>query len=167
MEPVIAKLRRISVLRKLPALAEVWKKERHECGSVLIETALAFMLGMTVVLGIVEFCMMSYTYGVFSDAARHGMRYATIHGADSTNCSGPSAGCADATGANVVSDVKTFAGMFLQNVSGATVQVSYPDGSSATPSRVDVTITYTYQPLFHLAGMSHVFNVDAEGRIVY
>ena len=64
-----------------------------ERGSV--ETAIAYLLGIAAVLGIVELAMMCYTFGVVSEAARAGVRYASIHGADSSNCSGPTHGCGD------------------------------------------------------------------------
>ena len=139
-----------------------------ESGSVAIETALSFMMIMTLVLGIIECCMMVYTYSVLADAARHGVRYATIHGASSSNCSGPSTGCADSSAANVINDVTTYARTFTGNISGMTVQVTYPDaGGSTTPSRVTVTIRCTYRPLFNFPGMSQVFQVSSQGRIVY
>ena len=139
-----------------------------ESGSVLIETAGSFMLVMAMVLGIVECCTMAYTYGVLSEAARNAVRYATVHGTDSTNCSGPSAGCTDSTAANVSNQVTDFAAAFLQNTSGITVNVSYPDASgSAPPSRVIVSLSYTYQPLFSLFAMHPTFQVSDEGRIVY
>lgn len=138
-----------------------------DCGSAAIETALVFMLIMTLMIGIIECCVMMYTFGVVAEAARHGVRYATIHGSMSSNCSGPSTGCADSTGANVVSDVTTFANQFVSNVSGLTVQVTYPDaGGSTAPSRVTVGVTYTYVPMF-ISGMSHSFNVSSQGRILY
>ena len=142
--------------------------EVDEQGSVLIETALSFMLMMTCVLGIIECCMMTYTYSVYADAARYGVRYATFHGANSSNCSGPTTGCGDPTGANVVSGVTSYASNYSTPVSGMAVAVSYPDtGGSTTPSRVLVTITYTYLPIFHFPGANHTFQVVSQGRIIY
>lgn len=139
-----------------------------ESGSVTIETALSFMLVMTMVLGIIELCIMAYTYSVLADAARHGVRYATIHGASSSNCSGPSIGCKDSSAANVVNDVTIYANNFSRNISGMTVQVIYPDaGGSTTPSRVTVSITYTYQSMFHVLGSGPAFHVSSQGRILY
>ena len=143
-------------------------KLRSECGSVLIETAASYMLGMAMVLGIIEVCVMAYTYGVLSEAARNGVRYACIHGTSSSSCSGPSTGCADTSAANVVSQVTSFAGTFMGNAPGITVNVSYPDTTgSAAPSRVIVSVSYPYQPLFALFGMRPTFQVSEQGRIVY
>jgi Flp pilus assembly protein TadG len=125
------------------------------------------MVMMTMLLGIMECCMMGYSYSVLEDAAREGVRYAIIHGTDSSSCSGPSTGCGDSTGANVVSDVKTYAGVFTKSASNITVTVSYPDGTSTAESRVQVTITETYQPVFHLPLTAQTMTVSSEGRILY
>jgi len=141
---------------------------RSELGAAALETALGLMLIMTCVLGIIECCMMVYTYSVYADAAREGTRYATLHGLDSVSCSGPSAGCADPTAANVISYVKTYATAYAAQTSSLTVTVSYPDvGGCATPSRVIVTVAYVYKPLFKLPGMSPSFQASSQGRIVY
>lgn len=138
-----------------------------EQGSTLIETALSYMLMMSFLLGIIECCMMVYTYSVYSDAARQAVRYATFHGVDSSSCSGPSTGCGDPSGTNVVNYATSYAQPFRAFITGMTVLVAYPDGSSATPSRVSVTIQYNYKPLFNLPGTSHVFQVSSQGRILY
>jgi Flp pilus assembly protein TadG len=153
--------------RRLPRFGTSEKPFRSDSGSVAIETALAFMLIITLMVGIIECCVMMYTFSVVAEAARHGVRYATIHGSASSNCSGPSTGCTDSTGANVVTDVTTFANQFVKNVSGLTVQVTYPDtGGSTAPSRVTVGVTYTYVPMF-VSGMRHSFHVSSQGRILY
>jgi len=141
---------------------------RDERGAAAIETALGLMLILTCMLGIIECCLMVYTYSVYTDAAREGARYATLHGLDSTSCSGPSAGCADPTAANVISYVKTYASTYTAQTSSLSVTVSYPDaGGCATPSRVIVTVAYVYKPLFKLPGMAPSFQASSQGRIVY
>jgi Flp pilus assembly protein TadG len=138
-----------------------------EQGSVMVETALSFFLIITCVLGIIECCLMVYTYAVYADAARHGVRYATFHGTDSTSCSGPSAGC-DSTAASVVSDVTTYASGYAAPASGLTVTVTYPDaGGSKASSRVIVNVAYSYHPLFNFPGTPTNFQVKSQGRIVY
>jgi Flp pilus assembly protein TadG len=142
--------------------------QANESGSVLIETALSYFLIMTCMLGIIECCLMTYTYSVYADAARHGARYASMHGSASANCSGPSSGCADATAANVVASVTGYASSYAAPVTGMTVVVTYPDtGGCAAPSRVVVTITYNYNPLFTFPGSTHTFQVSSQGRIIY
>ena len=137
-------------------------------GSVLVETSIAYMLGMAMVLGIVELATMCYTFGVVSEAARAGVHNASIHGADSSNCSGPTTGCGDPTAAHVVTQVTAFAATFTRSASPMTVTVTYPDaGGSTAPSRVQVAVTYTYHPLFGISAIGHVFQVTEQGRIAY
>jgi hypothetical protein len=139
-----------------------------QSGSVLVETSIAYMLGMTMVLGIIELAMMCYTFGVVSEAARAGVHYASIHGADSANCSGPTTGCGDPTAAHVVTQVTAFAATFIRIATPMTVTVTYPDtGGSTAPSRVLVAVSYTYHPLFGISAIGHVFNVAEQGRIAY
>jgi Flp pilus assembly protein TadG len=140
---------------------------RDERGSILVETAVGFMLVMTMVLGILECCMMSYTYAMLEDATREGVRYASFHGADSALCSGPGTGCGDSVGANVVSDVTVYAATYVPNTSAMTVSVTWPDAASTAASRVRVAILYTYRPLFNYPGATHVLSVSSEGRILY
>jgi len=140
---------------------------RDTSGFAAVETAFAFLLAVPVLVGCFELCMFTYTQTALTDAARVGVRYAIVHGSNSSPCSGPSVGCSDSTGANVSSMVDTYAARSVSSLSGATVTVTYPDGSSAPPSRVVVSISYSYLPSFLPAGISGVMNAKAEGRIVY
>jgi len=136
-------------------------------GSVVIETTLAYMILIVVVLGIVELSLMGYTYSVVAEAARQGIRYATLHGTSSASCSGPSTGCSDSSGTHVADNVIAYVTNFAGNVSGTKVSVAYPDGASAPSSRVLVQVTYTYAPMFNLPGFAQNFQVNSEGRIIY
>lgn len=139
---------------------------REEHGASMVETALGLMLMMTMVLGVMEFSMMTYTYSVYADATRQGMRYASIHGSDSSSCSGPTTGCTDSTGANVVSTVTSYAADYVTAANSVNVSVSYPDSASTPGSRVTVTTTYTYKPLFGL-GVTPSFTMTSAGRITF
>jgi len=145
---------------------ELAARLRSEQGSVAVETSISFMVMILFLFGIMECCMMAYTYASLEDAAREGVRYAIVHGADSSSCEGPSTGC-DATAANIKTDVSTYAGKFVGNLTGMVVTVSYPDGTSTALSRVQVSVTQTYQPIFKLPGTSHVMTVSSAGRILY
>ena len=139
----------------------------QDAGSILIETALGFMIMMTMVLGIMELCVMAYTYAAVEDATRAGVRYACLHGTDSTSCSGPSSGCADSTGANVTAYVKSYASSFFASSGSLNVTVSYPDSASTPNSRVQVVAALAYVPLFHVPIGAQRLQVSSEGRIVY
>ncbi|MGC1783250.1 MAG: TadE family protein [Acidobacteriaceae bacterium] len=133
----------------------------------MVESALALLVVLPMVFWLFEMSMLTYTYSVLGDAARQGVRYAIVHGTDSSNCSGPSTGCADSAGANVSSVVKTYAAYSFHNLSNMQVSVTYPDVSSSPPSRVNVTINYTYVPYIQLPGIVHSIQMSAQGRIVY
>lgn len=136
-------------------------------GSLVVETALALMVALPMVLWLFELCMFTYTYSVLGDAARQGVRYAIVHGTDTTNCSGPSTGCNDTTGANVISVVQKAAAFSFHDLSQMKVQVTYPDGASNPPSRVNVAINYTYVPYVKLPGIANAMQLNAQGRIIY
>lgn len=138
-----------------------------EEGSLMVETSVALLVAVPLVFWMFELCMLTYTYSVLGDAARQGVRYAIVHGTDSSTCSGPSSGCSDSTGANVISQVKSAAAYSFHDTSQMTVTVSYPDSSSAPPSRVNVSIQYTYVPYIKLPGITQTVDLNAEGRIVY
>lgn len=138
-----------------------------ESGSLVIETALSLLLVIPIVFWLFEMCMLTYTYSVLGDAARQGIRYAIVHGTDTTNCSGPSTGCADTSGANVIAVVQQAAAYSFHDLSDMQVQVLYPDLSSAPLSRVTVTINYTYVPYIRLPGIAQSVQLSAQGRINY
>lgn len=141
--------------------------QRDARGSVLVETCLALLLAFPVVFSAFELCIFTYTQAILGDAARVGVRYAIIHGVDSSTCSGPSNGCPDQSGANVIATVQNYAAASLKSLNGITVTPTWPDASSAPPSRVQVTVTYNYSPFFQNSGMSMAMYATAEGRIVY
>lgn len=138
-----------------------------EEGALMIEAALALLVIMPLVFWLFEICMLTYTCSVLGDAARQGVRYAIDHGTDSTLCSGPSEGCSDTAATNVISVVKRNAAYSFHNLSNMAVQVTYPDGNSSPPSRVNVAIQYTYVPYIQLPGIARNIDVSAQGRIVF
>jgi Flp pilus assembly protein TadG len=140
---------------------------RSEDGSLVVETALSLLVVMPMVFWLFEMCMLTYTYSVLGDAARQGVRYAIVHGTDSGNCSGPSSGCGDTSAANVKSVVNAAAAYSFHDLTRMTVQVTYPDLASNPPSRVNVTINYTYVPYIKLPGIADSVQLSAQGRIIY
>jgi Flp pilus assembly protein TadG len=160
--PRHAKLFRISA-RRFSHRSKAGRFGSEE-GSLAVETALSLLLIIPMVFWLFEMCMLTYTYSVLGDAARQGVRYAIVHGSDSSSCSGPSSGCADAPGANVVSIVKNSAAYSFHDL---TVQATYPDLASSPGSRVTVIINYTYVPYIKLPGIADSVQLSAQGRIIY
>ena len=113
---------------------------------------------------IFEFCMTIYTYSVLGNAAREGVRYAIVHGSDSSSCSGPSSGCGDTAGSNVTAVVNSYAAISFHDISAMTVTPSWPDGTSTPSSRVLVTISYPYIALPDVAGIRSPANAGYRRR---
>ena len=106
----------------------------------------------TVVFWIFELGWVMYTYAVMADAANEGVRYAIVHSGG------------DTTGTQ--SQVATFARTSLHDVSALSTSVTFPDGSSAPPNRVRVTVTYTYVPWLSKFINTPTIRTYSEGRMV-
>ena len=151
-----------------------WRKDSS--GQAQVEFVLTILFVLLLFFGIIELIMLIYTYNVLADSAKEGVRYAIVHGCnfDSSNCSGtcvfatPSPpSCSDANADNVKAWARTFARASLHDTSAMAIAVNYPDGSSDAPNRVQVAVSYPYQPLFGLGWPTVTVRAAAEGRIVY
>jgi Flp pilus assembly protein TadG len=121
-------------------------------GQSLLETALMIPLIFTVVFWVFELSWLMFTYVTLANAANEGVRYSIVH-------SGGDPGGTQTT-------VEAFASTSLHNISAMSTSVTFPDGSAAPPSRVRVTVTYTYVPF--LSGFINTPTVHtyAEGRMI-
>lgn len=141
---------------------------RRDDGQSMVETALSLILAFSVAFLVFEASMLAYSYSVINNAAREGVRYAIVHGTDSTSCSGPSAGCGDAAAANVVAVVTSYAATSFHDISAMTVTVSYPDATKSQPmSLVIVTVNYNFIPYFKFPALSSILHLTSQGRILY
>jgi Flp pilus assembly protein TadG len=114
---------------------------RREDGGSLIEFALIAFAFVGLLLTVVEMSRMVFVYANLAEAAHDGARYATVHGSDNPP---------DTAVTNYVTNIVTGVDKTDVNQSGAKLQiaVNYPDGTNTPGSRVDVTVTYLYDPLF-------------------
>jgi hypothetical protein len=150
---------------------------RSDRGQSTIEFALVIIMLMVLVFSIVEMIFFVHTYNVLADSAKEGVRYAIVHGANNpaaaTDIDGPPAlpGTIPGYGSGK-GIVKTFAQYSLHDVSGMTVNVTYPDPatattpSNATPNRVRVVASYQYAWFFGFGWPTITVNAAAEGRIM-
>jgi len=139
-------------------------------GQAQVEFVLSVLFVMLFIFGMLEMVLLVYTYNVLADSAKEGVRYAIVHGTDSATCSGPGGGgvsCTDTSGANVTATVKQYAQYSFHSTSTMTIAVTYPDSSSAPPGRVQVHISYPYQPFFGLGWPTVTVNAAAAGRIIF
>jgi Flp pilus assembly protein TadG len=156
------------VWRRGLALCRLARDLAREDGQAMIETAVSLLTVTVVAFWLFEFSMFAYTYSVLNEAAHEGVRYAIVHGTDSGSCSGPSSGCGDTSGANVIAVVQNVAANTLHDMSAMTVIVGYPDATGSEPlSLVTVTVNYTFVPYLKLPGIQNTMQVTSQGRIVY
>lgn len=143
---------------------------RRSHGQAQVEFVLSFMFIFLLLFGTLELILLVYTYNVLADSAKEGVRYAVVHGTDSATCSGPGGNgvtCSDSSGSNVQAAVNQYAQYSFHSTSAMTVTVTYPDSSSAPPSRVQVQIAYPYQPFFGFGWPTVTVKAAAAGRIVF
>lgn len=141
-------------------------------GATQLEFVLSILTVTFVIFSIWEAIMAVYTYNVLADAAKEGVRYAIVHGSNSTICSGPKSlppACKDASGNNVITQVKNFAALSLHDISKITVSPpKYLDSTNEPPNRVRVEVSYNYIPYIAWAmPVIPVLKTAAEGRIVF
>ncbi|HZY64190.1 MAG TPA: TadE family protein [Edaphobacter sp.] len=140
---------------------------QDETASALIETALSLIVTFLLAFGLFELCMFSYTCIVLNDAAQEGVRYAIMHGTNSSNCSGPDNGCTDKSYDNVKAVVKTAASASLHDVSAMTINVTYGDATAAPGHPVSVSVVYTYVPYVNFPGLERTMTFTSEGRTIF
>lgn len=112
----------------------------------MVEFAIASIVFLMMLLGVIEFGWMLYARNQVTDAARIGARYAAVNGTQSrgiTTASGQSSYKLNA------SDVKAFITnrLDLPDASDMTVTVKMPDGTLVPGNRVEIDVSYPYHPL--------------------
>jgi Flp pilus assembly protein TadG len=137
------------------------RKKNSQRGAVQVEFALSLLMTIFVMFWLFEMVMLVYTYTVVSDAAKEGVRYAIVHGANSGNPSSP----ADTSA--ISAKVLDYAQLSLHDISAITVTPSYVDGDNKAQDRVSVTVAYPYVPYINLPFTLPTITATAQGRIVY
>ena len=141
-------------------------------GQALVEFALTIVFVVFVVFWAIELIMMIYTYVVLAEAAKEGVRYAVVHGANNSFPSGPSCPCPAIDGPVGTGVVKSTARLSLHDTSTMTVTVSYLNdaGGAAVnvnpPTIVRVVVSYPYKSIFAFGWPVLTVHAAAEGRII-
>jgi len=106
-------------------------------GATLIEFAVTSLLFMTIVFGTIEFSRMIMDYNIVSNAAREGVRYASVRGAGSGR-------------AATASDIQNYvAGRSSGLLAPGNVTVAWPVNNQ-TGSDVQVQASYAFAPIVAL-----------------
>jgi Flp pilus assembly protein TadG len=129
-----------------------------ERGSVLVEFALASIVVMSMLFGMIECGRALFSYHLVSNAARLGSRYAIVHG---TDCSQTLASCAAASS----SQIQTYVRGVSPGVDPAalTVDTTYATGTACLGSpyegsgcTVSVQVSYTFRSLLPLLDLAAI-----------
>ena len=145
-------------------LSETWRRE----GQATLEMVVSLTVVFSLVFWLFELCMFTYTCSVLNDAAQEGVRYAIMHGTDSSVCSGPDTACTNQSPySNVQAVVTAAASASLHNTSAMTVTVSYANSTAATGNPVAVKVAYTYVPYLNFPGLANALTFTSQGQILY
>ena len=149
------------------------RKPTGSSGSTLVEFAFVLVLLLATAFGGLEMDRMILAHTSLGNAARAGVRYASVHGKYAD-------GAINATTTdNIGQVVKNFAGMgtldasrmtiseTCTNGSGAYINVCYQDGNDNLGSRVSVTVNYPYTPFTTFFPFSVSLSSTAKGIIAF
>lgn len=138
-------------------------------GTALLEfTVSTFALLFLMLLGGIEFGRMILVYTTVANAARAGVRYATVHGGLRSTISGVNGQSGPGNNpAEVVTMVKNFASTGVLSTSRLTVTVTYPSGTNAIGSPVTITVIYPYDPLSRYLPVQFNIGSTSQGIIAF
>ncbi len=128
-------------------LADKSKRKSRERGQELVEFALVIPVVMMVMMAILEFGMLIFSYNTISNAAREGARYGSVFPTDITGI--------DEAARTLTTGL---------NEDLLTITISRPDEGDPRPVRVVVTYDYTLATgvLLEALGVSDgVFSIQA------
>jgi Flp pilus assembly protein TadG len=123
-------------------------------GQSLVEFALCAFLLVMLLLGVVEIGRMILVYTTVANAAKAGVRYAEVHGANSP-----------ITNANVQTVVRNYLGAAPLTATNATITPSGVGGAIGT--MVTVTVVYPYDPLSTYFPLSVNLGSSSQGVITF
>jgi Flp pilus assembly protein TadG len=122
------------------AVRSMLRLVKDKRGSELVEFALAAVVLLTAILGIMDCCRALYAYHFVSWAAQQGTRYAAVRGAEwgSTSCATATAFSCNATSADVVNYVQSLVNPGI-SASALTVQPDWPGATVNGPNSACAT----------------------------
>ena len=137
-------------------------------GQTMVEFSVVAVLTAVMLLFVVEIGRTVLVYTTVANAARAGVRYASVHG--SSRSAGATVDSASGPGndpAQVVTVVKNFASAGLLTTSRLVVHVTYPGGSNAPGQYVTVSAVYPYDPLTTYFSKTLRLGSASQGIIVF
>jgi Flp pilus assembly protein TadG len=131
-------------------------------GHYLVEFSFSILPLLILIFGVVEVSRMVLVYNTVAHAARAGVRYAIVHGSDSS-----------VSKSQIQTIVTNFLSVAPMNAASVTPTVTYeqkgtPAADCTNPGcKVTVSVSYTYDPLTTLAPLSVNLSSTSEGVIVF
>ena len=124
----------------------------REKGQAMVEFSMLGIVLFIMIFGMIDAGRAVWNYNTLSHATREGTRYAIVHGADSSNPSGP-----DSANFTPPSDDVMVTQTIEKYGSGLdpdrlTVTSEWLDGSNERGNSIKVTSSYDYQPMFNFFG---------------
>lgn len=107
-------------------------------------------------LGVFELCRMVLVYTTVANAARIGMRFAEVHGADNS-----------ATSTDVQNVVKSYLTAAPMNTSSSNLFITVSGVGGAIGTTVTVTVDYQYDPFMTYFPLSVYLGSTSQGVITY
>ena len=128
-----------------------------ERGQALMEATLTVIVLLIFFFGLLEGARAVWQYNILAHAVREGTRYAIIHGANSSNASGPGDTAA-------VEAVVRDAASALDD-DALTVTVTYPDGSNNPGDTVEVEARYEFSTLLNIVPLPDI-TMSSKSRMI-
>ncbi len=132
-------------------------RRRSRRGVTAVETALALLVLLPLVLGMLDFSFAVFRYHTLAESARQIARRAIVHGnrADRLGAWGPEAfegpgGTSYLTAEADQEGIRNLLNVF--GTSGVTVNAEWLDGSNEYEDRIRITTSTTYQPITPILG---------------
>jgi Flp pilus assembly protein TadG len=143
----------------------------------MVEFVMTFLVITFVLFLLFELSLWIYTWNVMADAAKAGVRYAIVHGSNTSSASGPSScpspctlptSCTtNSSNVSAVQDeVVKWARFSVYSTSSISVTVCYMDGNNKAPSRVQVKVSNPTTAFFSNLWSAPAVTATAQGRIV-
>lgn len=142
------------------------RRRASQRGAVQVEFALVALVFFMVIFGIIEMERMLLVYSSITNAARGAVRYAQVHGSDRTG-SGVNGPSDSKSYTNVADTAKALLGGSTINPANLTVTVNYRDTTNNPGDRVQVQVSYQYDPFTFVPGLRVPLSATSEGVITF
>ncbi|MCH8025660.1 MAG: pilus assembly protein [Chloroflexi bacterium] len=138
---------------------------KRERGQALVEFAFVGIIFFILVFGMIDVGRAVWNYNTLAEATREGTRYAIVHGGNSLDPSGPGSPYYTAPDSDtmVTANVEKFTSGMGDVL--LTVKSEWIDGDNQSGSRVKVTSSYAFEPMFDFLGIVS-FNISSSSTMV-